>query len=1622
MTDFILYKMKRYRKYLVFLSLFIFMAGNLMAQSPNEIVISAAITESNCGNNGTITITAQNTNPTFNPTFAYDVRIGPISVLPSGYTASNFITGLSRGTYSVWVRATYASGNTIEKELPNVVVSGNYVTPTISFISIRPNSLPGAPTGTVQLQVTGGNGPFQVTLNTPQSYENIYASGTFRPGKYEADKNFSIAKGETRIIDWLPPGQYSVSVTDLTCNNTFGGTSVTIGQLGSNFYMGNGYWGMGCDTVLVRMAYNIPNEFSTYYTNLSMIQKYYQYVMISQREMQAAGITSASNIPETLWRNFQPDPHGLPVSAYYPLPNGINYQAILNEGTNDPDKPHLFLRLIPDIVPSGQLISSMRNANTFDTPVFSPGYDLVINTDCKFGARITTQPIRDYLTCLPVTYKLEMLNSATGPVVQLISEGTLTTASTTTFVEIPDEFRSRFFKLTATDGSGQTWVSKVRGSSTTDGGINYLFPLFEMQYAYGTSCSPQSGKIHAQVLHRPGVAGNGNEPFNGFTITLIDGPPEYNPTSDMIGIGESYTIPLIGDPLPGGGTMPSVSGISIFAKNYNRANYPIEIGYRGAFLDIAPGIYTFKITDRCGRGYYVYTPNYAFNTAFPGNATPYGRPRSWYQNDPDPTAIYEPIGSASRPVKHVAVPPARIYQYNEPQITTDADFCGKVRVYPFVNTPNILTLDGVPQTVNAMIINYPQGLNTNSVSSSQGYVYGSYKRLVFNPSTDDPSRIYFDVAKTVAEGSYQIVFTENTYYTTNCYLGIVNLSVSSQSLSYDETTYVGYKCGNTAVVNITATHGQGQAYNYYLYSNSTYTSSTLLASVNDLTAGQPARFNIATNIPGKTIQDFVWIRIVDAKCGDEFRARLSIYDLNVNDFAIVSPNAKLCEGDSLMVQLLRFDPGIEATLTLPNGTLLRNGHQLTDGTTFVNGILQVPHLRNSTHSGNYIIDVQATSCNVNGISDTIFVSVSQKEIWWREDAPNSNWHDPNNWVLQNNVPANAIPAPCTIVHIPQVNDDAFYPNLDGFNMDATNGETGTIRDIYGNPECMTIYFHYGSQINKTHYLRYGNAYVDYNFGKYNNGTLTYQKDPVHVQTYEPILPLERDRWYMLASPLKSIVSGDFGFAGYPKSFQRLFVTQTHNIPSGVYGYSLTIADFSETFNSLGYKLSSNNNAIALNVGGNRANVGFNDHHILDQMDGIVQLPYLYTYRENFYPLHRYSTGNSYFRYYNDETLVPVNKAEDQVTRGEEVSRFIYENETTNQIGGVTVGGNLVQGYAMDIVGEAGEEIMIGNPFMSMIDFHQLKAANNTRIDNYYKVFIDNTWRIYDIDFPADTESPGFGRYIPPLQAIVVRLLPTYTTTPKQLLFPVDGAYNVDVAHKFTSADPPMYGRSASTPPPHSPTQSLYVEAKNDIGTSSAILTWDFSTRNSVAKTIHPDYKAQPQLFFVGKENHLNAIQFENTNRGSVAFGYYSSTFGNVNLKFDNIDTNVFEKIILEDKLTGYRQDVLRNNAYNFVHSTDVIPDRFILHTQRLGIENDDPNTLLDDNMTITFRNNKLWIESPIAISRVELFDTLGKKTWREENINMNYMNQSIISLPKGIYIVKVTLSNHETKASKIFVD
>ncbi len=435
----------------------------------------------------------------------------------------------------------------------------------------------------------------------------------------------------------------------------------------------------------------------------------------------------------------------------------------------------------------------------------------------------------------------------------------------------------------------------------------------------------------------------------------------------------------------------------------------------------------------------------------------------------------------------------------KPRITYEV--CGRIRIYPFPEgDEGILLKDGVSQQPYFRIGKLPQGISWSNVRSnitnSDWINYEIFtSRYSDNSQILKPEDIWFDFPAT--EGMMEINLIRSDLVSMSC-LPKVTLTVKTPRLTYDRNSYVGYACpsGTSGRLKVVPLNCVGNA-TIELFDVKTG-ESKYKRTIVDKKKGLELDLKGTLDNPIPSTYKMV---ITDEECKNTTTEIITIYSLGSPSIIYSKGNQhKFCEGDPIELEVVDLGD-VQYKWILPNGK------------TSTDRKLVIDKAEISEHSGTYRMQIYGIICD--GVPTPIEVqtqiSVAPTELWWKEDAQDQNWNNLNNWSQADGKPIKAVPAPCTVVHIPAKVAKG-YPDL---SAQSTN------RDIFGDPVCSDIYFHYGSQLGTPQQLTYERAFVDYNFGKMSDGgAVEAYKQPGH-QTADSKL-LDRDRWYMVATPLNNM--------------------------------------------------------------------------------------------------------------------------------------------------------------------------------------------------------------------------------------------------------------------------------------------------------------------------------------------------------------------------------------------------------------------------------------------------------------------------------------------------------------------
>lgn len=576
----------------------------------------------------------------------------------------------------------------------------------------------------------------------------------------------------------------------------------------------------------------------------------------------------------------------------------------------------------------------------------------------------------------------------------------------------------------------------------------------------------------------------------------------------------------------------------------------------------------------------------------------------------------------------------------------------------------------------------------------------------------------------------------------------VNVPIKREGLtpSYARPTYVGYRCSTeTGYMEFKLINIPNKVGTVVLKDGNKVIMSS---NIEDLPEDLMVKWELNAE-SGSELKNEYRLEIITSLCGEtnmqteKFTVKLE--DISEGIAVTVSPKGAHCPGD--MVTLTATNLGV------PDSAYkwtFDNGESYT-GRTIRRKVSAPRVVDGKVLYESYTLGVNGTRCGT--ATSKGIIPVSPDELWWMPDPngeghgtvpsgpdeddkpiePNPggttttavgpeyyNWHNPDNWVFLHEGKfylAKAVPSRCTNVHIEQ---------LSKFNL----GTQGTVspqpdlakevtpRDLYGEPTCIDITFHSGAFVYNIQQLKYRRAMVRYNFGvapDYKSDKRIYTTE--ELDTDEKLYG--RNELNLISAPLYDIYAGDYSFSASPYTYQLGFKTERA-------GKSIAATFDASAFNDpsplQSISMAGNNNSIALIVA--RDEQGFKSREgksAIVERRGILELPYFDrpdVAKPFYHQTYDASTGQSRFQYF-DGKAQRFRGYYSYAQRSKMAYRFIFENPTTQRIPKLA---DDTEGYTMDVSATAaGQEVMVGNPFMAPLEVAPFLDANEAVIEPYVRL-------------------------------------------------------------------------------------------------------------------------------------------------------------------------------------------------------------------------------------------------------------------------------------------------------------
>jgi len=620
-------------------------------------------------------------------------------------------------------------------------------------------------------------------------------------------------------------------------------------------------------------------------------------------------------------------------------------------------------------------------------------------------------------------------------------------------------------------------------------------------------------------------------------------------------------------------------------------------------------------------------------------------------------------------------------------------------------------------------------------------------------------------------------------------------------------------------------------------------------------------------------------------------------------------------------------------------------------------------------------------------------------IWTPDSNSSGSDDDKRNWNIAANWTPTVVPTSCDTVYIP--GNLAYYPMLEEANP-AT---------------CRVIYFMFGAELGRPDLLTYQQAFVQYNFGlsqstqnttNSNQNLLLENSSTDKRMLYSASVSapqIERERWYMLSTPLRSVVSGDLGFGGFPLTFLKKFgPVDKGNVKYPVGEWTTPYNNMDELLSPTGTEGFAFFMYEYLTGGDAKRNMGcfesgaFGDYNENDYMpnrngqsfgiektNGILELPFfadstnLYAHRTQMY-----NQPTSTFFYINDGVTYPamfntLTGTTETVTREANDGNFRFAPES--YAGGSWVFQNPIIHPVTNL--NAGDEFLVGNPYMSSIDMVEF-CKNNASVEPLFRIWNGDDFDDYSVDIATGEvtlSNAETSPYIAPLQGFFLK-------------YAGSGNVSFDVTKISTVRQTTAFNLRSSQDAGEK--NLLRIKAENGSSVSYAVIAYKdgasngYNSREDVQKLFSPfDYV--PSIYSLADETPVDINFINNNGNIIIPLGIKTGQTGNIQLTFTGMNNySIAAKIELIDALENKTVDLTGKSSYacSFNNTeTGIQNGRFSLRISSSITSLPDINSA--DNLNIYGNSKGIYVISSEPVQQLEVYDLSGRKLY-ESNTDARY--------------------------------
>lgn len=597
---------------------------------------------------------------------------------------------------------------------------------------------------------------------------------------------------------------------------------------------------------------------------------------------------------------------------------------------------------------------------------------------------------------------------------------------------------------------------------------------------------------------------------------------------------------------------------------------------------------------------------------------------------------------------------------------------------------------------------------------------------------------------------------------------------------------------------------------------------------------------------------------------------------------------------------------------------------------------------------------------------------------WTAKGASNNWNDYRNW-------SNGVPGYCTDAIIPYNTMDVsesstdnplgsldlvlfdHYPLLINPTVETLNEKTYPENqsnlskqrsavndsDFSLRPACDNIYFQMGASVTRTDYLNYTSAKVDLD-----------------------VLP---NRWYMVSAPLGSMYSGDYFVIGNVKRQNPTVYMMKYQTENPQTKEEAIAGDFSNPFNTLTEELYPGLGYTIWVDDGN--DIGVN----------VASQPFRFPKDDKTYDMWDYE-GN-----YKRTVEIPE--------RGN-LGRFTYEPRVTNCV--PNAGENKTESdFTADVLNdsESYTTMLIGNPFMSHLDFASFAKANSGIETGYYVWTPEETFEAVNPSiFSGDPNE------IAPMQSFIVKK--------NGIISSLDFTFDMAVLPKTKN----NVLRSTAT----GPVLRLDV-LRQGIAHSNVRLKYDPAEDNGYNPqkdmlTLFSEETTYPAVLYALSDNKAASIRTIGDLSEEIELGIRTDEKGLLTLRWSGLETwDVSYRLYLEDRLTGTTISLDEATEYAFNNGTGNVQGRFFITFVKSGESGIEDIPSSDSSVRIYANNDQIIISSSVndPIESVKIYSLDGKLLYEKPEIDQSYF--SLNSPVKTQMVIVSVVTKHHQKTEKLIM-